>query len=118
VNKSILKGFFYALERWGHKTAHNLTSVDYLKMAYLSTNDSFEVNVQKIFDSENGAFFYSNDINFSEEFRDYISNNIIRDQNIFSDLYMGSIRIIVYRIDNQRFKLVYEVSSRLILKIV
>ena len=118
MNEQFLNQFLNVLNRKGHKDAHQFTSVEFKNFCYISPIHSNDQNIQNLLDAEKGGFLYSNNPEFLDGFIAYIQNNLIRDENISSDLLGGNIRFMVYKADNQVLKFIYSFSSHLILKIV
>lgn len=118
MGENSLNNFLALLNRHGHRYAHLFTGNDYGLLCYLSPLDSYETNIQKVSTSLLGGFYYSDDSQFSAGFSYYIQANLIRDEEIFSDLFGGQIRFMVYNPGNQDFKFIYEYSSILNLKLL
>ena len=118
MNEQFLNQFLNVLNKKGHRDAHQFTSVDFKNFYYISPIHSNNQNIQNLLDAEKGGFLYSNNPDFLAGFIAYIQKNLIRDENISSDLLGGNIRFMAYKADNQDIRLIYVFSSHLILKIL
>jgi hypothetical protein len=115
-----IQNFINAIEKNGHRLATELTTGHFDVPSFdifcsvpppLFTNeDNFELLKNK---DVPGCILYTDNSKFLSDFKNYLKNHIVEEIPIVSDYFNNTpLNILIIKVEEENYKLVYEVSSK------
>lgn len=115
ISYRIIEGFILAIETTGHKSASNFFNISlvnfgcFCSISFYDNEDNFNKLLK---DETQGCFLYNNNQEFAERFKTFLNGRIINEFSITSNLFNNSvIKILIIKVKEDEFRLVYEMNS-------
>jgi hypothetical protein len=118
MNERILEIYFDAFNRHGHDSANGIMGIYVSNFSVFSRIYDTEENIKNLELSEFGGLLYTDNPDFVKEFKSSIKNNISQEISVFSDLFNSTITILIFKQSDQQLKFIYEIPSKLVLRII
>ena len=118
MNERLLKTYFEAFTFSGHKSANRLIGIDDKKFSVFSMVYDIDENIQNLEESEYGGLLYTDNLDLVKRVEAAIQENIFQEMIVYSDLYNSTIKMLIFRQSDQNLKFIYEIPSKLVLKVI
>ena len=118
MNERLLKIFFEAFNTSGHKSANNYLVINDKNFSIFSMIYDINENIQNLEKSEYGGLLYTDNLDFVNQVKTAIQKNIFQELDVYSDLYNSTIKMLIFRQSDQKLKFIYEIPSKLVLRVI
>jgi hypothetical protein len=118
MNEGLLEMFFKVFKSSGHKSANNFLGINDKNFSIFSMIFDIDENIQNLEKSEFGGLLYTDNLDFVKKIESAIQENIFKEMIVYSDLYNSTIKMLIFRQSDQKLKFIYEIPSKLVLKVI
>ena len=118
MKQSIIKVFLIGLNKLGHRQACLHCNINYDDFDVFCSSNFFSdnENYQMLLNQEQGCYLYTNNgINnssFSQNFKSFLGDRIVDELEIMSDVFNNKpIKILIIKVNENDFRLIFEMHS-------